>query len=195
MGKVIAGLGMSLDGFIADRNDGVWALYQWLTHGDTPFEGIGGHRFMTSAASAARYQAVTQATGALVTGRHDFDASEAWGGVSPVQGRTFIVTHSPPQAWLTPESPFTFVSEGVASAIEQARQAAGEKNVAVNGSKIIQQCLNAGLIDEIQIDLAPVLLGDGIRLFEHLSGTPLQLEISGVIDAPGVTHLSYRVIR
>jgi dihydrofolate reductase len=194
VGKIIATFAMSLDGFIADAQDGVWSLFGWLTSGDTPLQVPGVDRaFKTSAASAAHYQELLDTTGAEVTGRRDFDISRAWGGKHPFGIPAFIVTHSPPQEWVYEGSPFTFVTDGVESAVEQARKAAGDRNVIVNGSKIAQQCLNAGLIDEVQIDLAPILLGSGIRLFERAA--PIELETTSVVDAPGVTHLKFRVVK
>jgi dihydrofolate reductase len=83
----------------------------------------------------------------------------------------------------------------VESAIEQAKKIAGDKNVGVGGAEITRQCLKAGLLDEIGIDLVPVLLGKGVRLFEYLGIEPIELEITGVIESPGVTHLRYRIIK
>ncbi len=106
----------------------------------------------------------------------------------------FVVTHTVPQEWVYEGSPFTFVTDGVESAVEQARAVAGEKNVAVGAASILQQCIKAGLLDEIHVDLVPVLLGGGVRLFEHLGSTPIELENTRVIEAPGVTHLTFRVV-
>jgi dihydrofolate reductase len=196
MGKVIAAFAMSLDGFIADAQDGVWSLFGWLINGDTLLELPGMDRpFKTSPASATHYREIWETTGAEVTGRRDFDVSKAWGGKHPMGVPVFIVTHSPPQEWIYEGSPFTFVTDGVESAVAQARNAAGDKNVIMNGSKVAQQGLKAGVIDEIQIDFAPILLGDGIRLFEHLSAAPIELEVTSVVGAPGVTHLKYRVVK
>jgi len=196
MGKVSAVFAMSLDGYIADAQDGVWPLFGWLTSGDTPLEVPGvGRPFRTSPASAAHYRELLETFGAEVTGRRDFDVSRAWGGKHPMGVPAFIVTHSPPQEWVYDGSPFTFVTDGVASAVEQARQAAGSKNVIVNGSQIAQQCLRAGLLDEIQIELVPILLGAGVRLFDRLGTQPIELETTSVIDAPGVTHLKFRVVK
>jgi dihydrofolate reductase len=107
----------------------------------------------------------------------------------------FIVTHHPPAEWSGPDSPFNFVTDGVESAIAQAKQAAGDKDVSLNGSHIVRQALKAGLIDEFQIDLVPILLGTGIRLFEPLGIEPVQMEIVSVATAPTVTHLKYRVLK
>ena len=89
----------------------------------------------------------------------------------------------------------TFVTDGVESAIEQAKVIAGVKKVVVASATIVQQCLNAGLLDEIHIDLVPVLLGDGARLFEHLKTTPVELESPHVAVGKGVTHLTYRIVK
>jgi dihydrofolate reductase len=194
LGKVIAGFAMSLDGFIADPADGVHRLFGWLANGDTPLP-VMGRVFMTSATSAAHYRELLDMAGAHVTGRGDFDASNAWGGKHPLNVPAFIVTHNVPQEWEVEPPPFTFVTDGVESAVEQAKQAAGDKNVLIGGSKIAQQCLKAGLIDEIHIDLVPVLLGAGIRLFDNLGIEPIELESTKVIDAPGVTHLKFRVVK
>jgi len=194
MGQVVAGFSMSLDGFIADAEDGVHALFRWLFKGDTAFP-ILGQVFMTSPTSSAHYRELLDATGAHVTGRRDFDVSCAWGGVNIMGVPMFIVTHTAPQEWLKEESPFTFITDGVDSAIEQARKAAGDKNVLVTGSQIVQQGFKAGLIDEIQIDLVPILLGSGIRLFDHLGPDPIELDAAQVIAAPGVTHLRFRVVK
>jgi dihydrofolate reductase len=93
------------------------------------------------------------------------------------------------------ESHYTFVTDGVASAIAQAKAAAGDKDVSLMGASIPQQCLRAGLLDEIQIHLVPVLLGGGVRLFDHLRPDNIELESVGIVDSPGVTHLKFRVVK
>jgi dihydrofolate reductase len=186
---------MSLDGFIAGPNDDVGTLFRWYFSGDTNFQGSSQDPvFKISQASAELLREEWDSLGAIVTGRRDFEASGAWGGNSPLGLPIFIVTHTPPQEWVREGSPFTFVTEGVDRAMERAKQAAGDKDVAVSGSTIIQQCLKAGLLDEIQIDLAPVLLGAGIRLFEHL-GKSIELEKIKLVDTPDVTHLRFRVVK
>jgi len=106
----------------------------------------------------------------------------------------FVVTHTVPQEWVYEGSPFTFVTDGVESAVEQARAVAGDKNAAVGAASMAQQCIKAGLLDEIHVDLVPVLLGGGVRLFEHLGTEPIELESTRVIEAPDVTHLTFRVV-
>jgi dihydrofolate reductase len=99
------------------------------------------------------------------------------------------------QEWVYEGSPFTFVTNGVESAVEQAKVVAGDKNVAVGAASIAQQCIEAGLLDEIHIDPVPVLLGGGVRLFEHLGPKAIELESTRVIEAPSVTHLTFRVVK
>jgi dihydrofolate reductase len=196
MGKVIAQFTMSLDGFIAEPNDDVGRLFQWYYRGDTDFPVAGANRvFKVSRASAELMQEQWAKIGAIVTGRRDFDVSKAWGGTSPLGVPIFIVTHQVPQEWVKEGSPFRFVTDGVESAVEQAKRAAGDKIVGISGSKITQQGLKAGLVDEIQIDLAHMLLGSGIRLFDNLGPEPIELESTRVIEGAGVTHLMFRVVK
>jgi dihydrofolate reductase len=104
-------------------------------------------------------------------------------------------THTVPQEWVYEGSPFEFVTDGVESAVERARAVAGDKDVAVGAAGIVQQCIRAELLDEIHVDLVPVLLGGGVWLFEHLGSTPIELESTGVVEALGVTHLTFRVVK
>jgi dihydrofolate reductase len=108
---------------------------------------------------------------------------------------TFVVTHTVPQEWVFEGSPFTFVTDGLESALEKAKAAAGDKDVGVVGASIVQQCIRAGLLDEIHLDLVPVLLGDGVRLLDHLGTGSIELESPRVIEGAGVTHLTFRVVK
>jgi dihydrofolate reductase len=108
---------------------------------------------------------------------------------------SFVVTHAVPQEWVYEGSPFTFVTDGVESAVEQARAVAGDRDVSVGAASIAQQCIRAGLLDEVHINLVPVLLGEGVRLFEHLGDGQVELERTRVIEAPGVTHLTFRLVK
>jgi dihydrofolate reductase len=198
MGKVGAGFSMSLDGFIAGPNDDVQRLFAWMTQGDTDLTLSTGDRDIdleVSSKSAEFFEEMVRTTGAIVSGRRMFDVAGAWGGKHPLDAPVFVVTHSVPQEWVKEGSPFTFVTDGVESAIEKAKKVAGDKNVGVGGADITRQCLKARLLDEISIDLVPVLLGSGVRLFEHLGIEPIELERTGVIESPGVTHLSFRVVK
>jgi dihydrofolate reductase len=152
--------------------------------------------FKISRASADFLRESWLATGASVTGRRTFDITNGWNGVPPggVDAHYFVVTHTVPQEWVKPGSPFTFVTEGVERAIELAKQAAGDGVVDLMGASIVQQSLKAGLVDEIQIDLAPALIGAGVRLFDHLGG-PINLEQLDAVKGNQVTHVRYRVVR
>ncbi len=198
MGQVITGVSMSLDGFIAGPNDDVQQLFKWYFSGDTEIPVQGGRMVLRVSAKSAQVLeeafSPNAAIGAMVTGRRNFDVARAWGGHPPFVP-TIVVTHRVPQEWVKEDSPFIFVTDGIESAIRQAKKAAGDKNVAVATASITQQCLEAGLLDGIHIDLVPLLLGDGIRLFDHLGAGPIELELTEVIDAPNVTHLTYRVVK
>jgi dihydrofolate reductase len=132
----------------------------------------------------------------LVTGRRTFDLTRGWGGRHPLDVPVFVVSHTVPQEeWVYEGSPFTFVTDGLESALEQAKAIAGDKDVGVVGASLVQQCIRAGLLDEIHLDLVPVLLGDGVRLFDHLGTDPIELESTRVIEGAGVTHLTFRVVK
>ena len=107
----------------------------------------------------------------------------------------FVVSHTIPQEWVYEGSPFRFVTDGLESALEQAKAIAGDKDVGVVGASLVQQCIRAGLLDEIHVDVVPVLLGGGVRLFDHLGTEPIELESTRVIEGAGVTHLTFRVVK
>ncbi len=199
------GLTMSLDGFIAGPNDGPehplgeggMRLFDWYSAGDTDYELPGTEMvFRVSPQSADLLREAHGRMGAFVTGRRTFDITNGWGGEPPLGVPTFVVTHSDaPQEWTYEGSPFTFVTDGVESAVEHAKAVAGDKDVAVGAASIVQQCIRAGLLDEIHLDLVPVLLGDGVRLIEHLGAGPIELERTRVVEGTGVTHLTFRVVK
>lgn len=196
MPKVTFNISMSLDGFVAGPNDEVDRIFRWYFGGDTDFQFPGmGMTFKVSRASAEHLRQGSSTVGAIVTGRRNFDVARAWGGKPPLDVPHFVVTHRVPQEWVKEGSPFTFVTDGVASAVEKAKRAAGEKDVAVSSPNVMRQCLEAGLLDEINIDLVPVLLGKGVRLFEALGTEPIDLEITGVVEGSGVTHLRYSIVK
>ncbi len=203
MGKVVFNMTVSLDGFVAGPNDGPEnglgdggdRLFTWYMSGDTEVPIADGNMVLkVSAQSAEILKEAIGTYGAGVWGRRTFDIARAWGG-HPPGSPCFIVTHKVPPEWAKEGSPFTFVTDGVESAIRQAKQAAGDKDVVVCTASILQQCLNAGLMDEIHIDVVPLLLGNGVRLFDHLNIEPIELESIRVIEAPGVTHLGFRVVK
>jgi dihydrofolate reductase len=203
MGKVIFNMTTSMDGFVAGPNDnpenglgdGGDALFNWYFSGDTEVSlSEGTPTLKISKQSAKILKESVKRLGAGVWGRKTFDIAHAWRG-HPPGSPAFIVTHHVPQEWVYEGSPFTFVKDGVESAIRQAKKAAGDKDVVVCTASILQQCLNAGLMDEIYLDVAPLLLGKGVRLFEYLNIDPITLERMYAVEAPGVTHLAFRVIK
>jgi dihydrofolate reductase len=203
MGKVTFNMTISLDGFVAGPNDspdnglgdGGERLFDWYFSGDTEIPISDGNMVLkVSPKSAEILKGAMSTYGAGVWGRRTFDIARAWGGHPP--GRPcFIVTHNVPQEWVHEGSPFTFVTDGVESAIRHAKQAAGDKDVVVCTASILQQCLSAGLMDEIHIDVAPILLGSGVRLFDHLGKAPIELKSIRTIEAQGVIHLGFRVVK
>ena len=197
MSKLVAIMSMSLDGYVADPTDGVADVFDWyFTSGDVElragaFESM---PFKVSGPSAEHLRGLTAGLGAVLTGRRTFDVAEGWGG-HHAWGPAFVVTHHVPAGWPRPNSTVHFVTDGIESAVHQAKAAAAGKSVAVHGADTIQQCLNAGLLDELQIDIAAILLGAGVRLFDRLAGTPVVLGNPTVVAGVGVTHLRYPVRR
>jgi dihydrofolate reductase len=203
MGKVRTGHSMSLDGFIAGLNDGPEApmgdggerLLAWYSGGDTEYELPGTEMvFRVSPHTAELLRETRETTGALVTGRRTFDLTNGWGGGHPLDVPVFV-TRTVAQEWVYEGSPFTFVTDGLESAVERARVVAGDKDVGVIGASLVQQCIRAGLLEEVHVDLVPVLLGGGVRLFDHLGTEPIELESTRVIEGVGVTHLTFRVVK
>jgi len=196
MGDVIADMCMSLDGYIADPDDGIDQLFGWYFNGEVATPTASPQfTFRTSEASAAHLRHAFAHIGALIAGRHLFDVAQGWGGYHPMGVPVFVVTHEEPDDWRHPEAPLTFVTDGLESAVAQAKAVAGDKFVAVASAKIAQQCLDAGLLDAIQVNLVPVLLGAGIPFFENLAKTPVALEGPAIVAGEGVTHLMYRIPR
>ena len=195
MSKVIAIMSMSLDGFVADREDGVGEVFDWYFNSGNVEVRSGGSDSMTfrmSQASAAHFLDLTSGLGAVLTGRRTFDVAGGWGG-NHGWGPAFVLTHEIPAGWPRPNSSVHFVTDGIESAVAQAKVAAGGKSVGVHGADTIQQLLNTGLLDELAIDIAAVLLGSGVRLFEHLDVAPTLLGNPTVIAGVGVTHVRYQV--
>ena len=194
MATVMAEMSMSLDGFIADASDEVGPLFDWYANGPVELTWPGSPMVShVSEASAAYLREALAGVGALVTGRRLFDHTRGWDGSHPLGVPVFVVTHSVPEGWPREDAPFTFVTDGVESAVTQAKAVAGDKIVAIASPNIAQQCLNAGLLDGIAVDLVPILLGDGIHFFDNLSRAPVALDGPRVIEGTGVTHLYYRV--
>jgi dihydrofolate reductase len=203
MGKVVFNMTMSLDGFVAGPNDGPGnglgdrgeQLFDWYFTGDTELKLSAGTPVLkVSKQSAEIIREAMQSYGAGIWGRKTFDITGGWGGHPPGEP-SFIVTHRVPQEWVREGSPFVFVTDGVESAIRQAKKVAGGKNVVLCTASILQQALKAGLVDELDIDVAPLILGDGVRLFDHLADQSIKLEKVYAIDAPHVIHMKFRVVK
>lgn len=202
MTTIMTALSTSLDGFIAAADDspeqplGVAGdrLFNWFGDGDTPSRYYPSFRM--SAVSANFFDEFAGRCGAVIAGRRTYEVSRGWGGRGPLPGvPLFVVTHRVPETVPTSDPPYTFVTEGIEPAVEKARTAAAGKDVSLMGAKIVQQCLRSGLLDLLTIHLVPVVLGGGVRLLDGLEPGRIELELVRVVDAPGVTHLTYRVVK
>jgi len=202
MGKVFSEMGMSLDGFIAGPNggpknplgDGGQRIHQWAFQLASWRERLG-----LAGGETNRDDELVKASyarpGAYVMGRRMFDEGEVgWPDNPPFRVPVFVVTHKARTPWVREGgTTFHFVTDGIKSALEQAKAAAGGNDVRIaGGARMVQQFLNAGLVDELSIHLAPVLLGAGVRLFDQV-GPELALEAVAAIESPLVTHLKYQV--
>ena len=193
MGKVIAAAAMSLGGFIADTSDAVGPLFDWYGNGDVEVTGADPDRiFHTSAATADYLRRAWGNIGAAVIGRRLFDLTNGWDGRPAIGDAVFVVTHQAPAAWSHPEAPFTFVTDGLPSAIAQAKAFAGNRDVSLTAGNLTGQAIAAGLVDELSVSLVPVVFGSGVRFFGDYAGSPLLLEDPQVVQGDRVTHLHYR---
>ena len=192
MSKVVSDVSMSLDGFITGPNvragngmgDGGERLHAWMFDAK-------------SEADAKIVEEKYASTGAVILGKRMFDVGfEPWGDPPPFRMPVFVVTHEartplPMQGGTT----YTFVTDGIEAALELAHVAAGDRNVGIwGGANIIRQYLRAGLLDELQLQLIPILLGDGTRLFEDLAPEGNELRRTRLIETPGATHLRFEVV-
>jgi dihydrofolate reductase len=194
MATVVALMSMSLDGYVADPNDGVGQVFDWYFSGDVAVPtGSPDFTFRVSAPSAEHLRRLMADAGAFLTGRRTFEVASGWGGRHPWGVPAFVVTREVPDGWPRPGSTVQFVTDGIEAAVARAKAAAGAKSVYVHGADTIQRCLGAGLLDALQIDLAAVLLGGGVRLFDHLTSAPVVLGTPTVVAGAGVTHLRYPV--
>lgn len=199
MGKVIADQSMSLDGFSAGPNvgvgngmgDGGEQLHDWMfSEGD-------GAEINAGVREDTPFN-LLQRSGAVVVGRRMFDVGvEPWGENPPFHQPVFVVTHRARDPIVKEGgTTYTFVTGGIAAALARAKEAAGGKDVAVlGGADVIQQCLKGGLLDELQLHLAHVLLGGGTRFFGDLDAASAAFERTRVIDGEGVTHIRFRLVK
>jgi dihydrofolate reductase len=198
MSKVFTGASMSLDGYISGPNEsGFEHLFKWYGSGDVAVPTADPAMTMQmTEVNADHWRTVAEMAGAIVVGRKLFDYTNGWGGNHPLGVPVVVMTHSVPDGWPREDAPFTFVSEGIERAVEIATELAGDKSVGLNGGEIARQALDAGLLDEIWVDLVPVLLGDGTPFFSQLANVPVELKGPlAVTDAQDVTHLRYSVKR
>jgi dihydrofolate reductase len=195
MATVIANLSMSLDGFIADPDDGVEEVFGWYGDGPVAVEDFSGHTFRMSEPSAALLRGAFARTGAFLIGRRLYDQTNGWNGRPPVEAPMVVVTHDPPDDWPRDGVPITFIADGIERAVAEAKALAGDGDVGVAGGAVARECLAAGMLDEIMINLVPVVLGRGIPFLAGVANAPVRFEDPEVIEAPGVTHLRYRVRR
>jgi dihydrofolate reductase len=205
MGNVFVDVGTSLDGFIAGPNgrpgnplgDGGTRIHQWLYPLAT-FHRRMGMTGGNTGPDDAMVQAVFARTGAYLIGRRMFDEGEVgWPEHAPFEAPVFVVTHQPREPWVRKGgTTFYFVTDGIESALRQAKAAARGKDVRLSGgANLIQQFVSAGLVDELTLHIAPVLLGQGVRLFDHWNEAALELEPTEATASSSVTHLSFRVVK
>ena len=190
MGKVYTGASTSIDGYVSGPDfSGFDKLFAWYEAGDVAFTvPTGAMTVHLTPASAAYFGGLIQATGALVVGRKLYDFTNGWGGRHPMGVHTVVLTHRP----LEDNEHFTFVTGGIEEAVAVAQKHAGEKVVGLNSGEIARQAIDAGLVDEIFLDLVPVILGGGTPFFAPGKGYELEGPIS-VVESTSVTHLRYKV--
>lgn len=198
MGKVIMSAAVSLDGFVAYEDDSVGRLFDWYGNGDVPFAfGDEERVFHVTQATADYLRALDSAIAAVVIGRRLFDYTDGWQGRPAAGDHVFVVTHEPPADWAYADSaPFTFVPS-VRGAVEQARSFSGERDVSITAGDVGGQALRQGLVDQVALNLVPVVLGAG-RPFFGAGGLaePIMLENPArVVQGDRVLHLLYDVRR
>ena len=199
MGTVVAQASMSLDGYIAKADNSIGRLFDWYEAGDVEFTtATSGLSFHLAPASAAYWREWTADLGAIVCGRTLFDVVDGWGGRHTMDVPVVVVTHRAPTEWVRnhPDTPFEFVTEGVAAALARAQEIAGPRTVAVAAGTIAAQCLQLRLLDVVAIDLVPVVMGGGRPFFPGLPIEDVPLGDPEVcIPSARVTHLRMPVLR
>jgi dihydrofolate reductase len=192
MGKVVAQLAMSLDGFIADKNDGCEALFGFYDHGDVTVNLSEGYpELHVSQTTANLLVQEVERIGSTIVGRRLYDITNGWNGHTGGEVPMVVLTHKAPQDWPRGGVPIYFVS-GAETAMSKAQELAGDKDVSIAGATATREVLDAGLLDEIVVSLVPVILGEGIPWFAGARG-PVALSDPEVIQDRGVTHLRFQV--
>ena len=192
MSKVIINITMSLDGFVTGLNDGIgnglgdggMILHEWAREGRTE-------------ADLQLLQDPENSIGCTILGRRTFDiAEQAWGNSPPFEGEdVFVLTHRPHETIVRGSTKFIFVTDAIEDVLDRARRSTPDKDIHLMGANISQQYLKAGLVDEMEIHVANVLLGAGRPLFAHIGDKHIKLERIRVIATPSATHLRYRVLQ
>jgi dihydrofolate reductase len=195
MGKVIAAASMSLDGYISKDDNTIGRLFDWYQSGEVEIStATPGITFHLTPQSAEHWQRWTSGLGALVCGRTLFDFTDGWGGRHTMDTPVVVVTHQVPTDWVKahPDAPFHFVTDGVEAAVAKAQEIAGERIVGVTAGTIAGQCLELGLLDEVAVDLVPVVMGRGRPFFGELSLEDVALGDPTVcVQGDRVTHLTF----
>lgn len=195
MGKVFTHMTMSLDGYIADRNDQIGELFEWYAAGDVSVPSANTDiAFDVDQDSAGMLRELTEDVGALVAGRRLFDIADGWNDMHPAGAPVVVVTHHTPvdaaERW-----PTTRFVDGVGPAIAEARTMAGDKDITIASADITRQALDLDLVDEVCVSLVPVLFGEGIPYFAKLDRGHLLLEDPAVVQGRRALHLQYPVRR
>jgi dihydrofolate reductase len=194
MGKVTTQLAMSLDGFIADRNDGCDELFGFYDSGEVPVKlSEGFPELHVSQVTADLLWSATGQTGATVVGRRLYDITNGWDGHPGGEVPMVVLTHNPPADWPRDGVPIEFVA-GAEAAVSRARELAGDKDVSIAGATATREVLDAGLLDQVVVSLVPVILGEGVPWFAGAKG-PVRLSDPEVFTDAGVTHLRYSVLK
>jgi dihydrofolate reductase len=194
MSKVVLYMSMSVDGFITGPDDGPdqglgaggERLHAWLGDG-----GVDPRSYRPTDGPGAAVFDELMATGAVITGRRTFEFAGGWAGDHHDGVPIFVLTHAAPEK--PPPGSARYVTDGIASCVAQAKAAAGGRDILLHGAATAQECLRAGLLDEMQLQLVPVLLGGGRLLFADLPPSHVELDLIRALDGPGVQHLRYRV--
>lgn len=193
MGKVVMYASVSVDGFIADNNDDPGPLFEWLTSGDVPLDDSGVLK--VSQASFDHTRAYWDAIGVTVVGRRVFDVADGWDGTPPSGiDHVVVVTHRPPPEGWNLDAPFHFADD-VRAAVATAQDLAGDRIVEVSAGDVGGQAFAAGLVDEVRMDVAPVVFGSGKRFFGSFNAQQLLEDPEEVIQGTRVLHLRYTVRR
>jgi dihydrofolate reductase len=201
MAKLVVSLTMSLDGFIAGPKDGPerplgmrdgMSLFDWYSSGTESERG--DERFKPKGRNREVVDEMFATTGASLSGRRTYDIAGGWNGTHPINGIPIVVlTHRVPKDVPDGRSEFTFTDD-LEKAVTIAKKAAGDRDVGIAGASVAQQCIKAGLVDEIYVHIAPMLLGEGVRLFEHLGDDSIRLKLIDSITTPEATHLRYQIL-